>query len=43
MIKLSNVTKEYSRTIALDDVSLTLADKKIYCLRGETGQGKPPF
>lgn len=40
MIKLSNVTKEYSRTIALDDVSLTLADKKIYCLLGRNGAGK---
>jgi len=40
MIKLSNVTKEYSRTTALDDISLELNDKKIYCLLGRNGAGK---
>lgn len=40
MIKLSNVTKSYPRTTALDNISLTLTGKKIYCLLGRNGAGK---
>lgn len=40
MIKLVNVTKEYGRTTALDDISIELKNKKIYCLLGRNGAGK---
>lgn len=43
MIKFSNVTKEYSRTTALDDISLEINENKVYCLLGRNGAGKTTF
>lgn len=40
MISFEDVTKRYSRTIALNHLSLELEDHKIYCLLGCNGAGK---
>src|SRR5690625_4932036 len=39
-IELNNVSKRYRKTVALDKVSLTLAEPKIYGLLGRNGAGK---
>lgn len=39
-IKVSNVSKKYGNTIALDNISLTLEENKIYGLLGRNGAGK---
>ncbi len=43
MIKFSNVTKEYSRTVAINDINLEIKENKIYCLLGRNGAGKTTF
>ena len=43
MIKFSNVTKEYSSTVALNDINLEIIENKIYCLLGRNGAGKTTF
>ncbi|MDF2986628.1 MAG: transporter family protein [Eubacterium sp.] len=43
MIKFTNVTKEYSRATALDDINLEINENKIYCLLGRNGAGKTTF
>ena len=43
MIKLSNVTKNYGKTIAIDRMSLTFPEQGIYCLLGRNGAGKTTF
>lgn len=40
IIKISNITKNYGDTCALDNVSLTIEENKIYGLLGRNGQGK---
>jgi len=40
MIKLQNVTKRYRNSIAVDDISLSLDENKIFCLLGCNGAGK---
>ncbi|GHU61648.1 ABC transporter ATP-binding protein [Clostridia bacterium] len=40
MIELKNVTKEYGRTVALNDFSITIGQPGIYCLLGRNGAGK---
>lgn len=40
MIEFKNVTKNYSRAVALDDFSLRLENSGIYCLLGRNGAGK---
>lgn len=39
-IKVSNACKKYGETIALDDISLTIEENKIYGLLGRNGAGK---
>ncbi len=41
MIDLRNVTKRYGETVAIDNLSLGLHERKIYCLLGRNGAGKP--
>ncbi|MCL1917382.1 MAG: ABC transporter ATP-binding protein [Peptococcaceae bacterium] len=40
MIRVTNVTKKYARTTAIDRVSLSVSDSGIYCLLGRNGAGK---
>lgn len=40
MIDFSNVSKRYGSTKAIDNLTLQLADKDIYCLLGRNGAGK---
>jgi ABC-2 type transport system ATP-binding protein len=40
MIEFSGVTKNYGRTVALDDFSITIDRPGIYCLLGRNGAGK---
>jgi ABC-2 type transport system ATP-binding protein len=40
MIDLQNVNKRYGRTVAIDDLSLTIAENGIYVLLGRNGAGK---
>lgn len=40
MINLSDVTKKYGRTTAIDHMMLDIFDKGIYCLLGRNGAGK---
>jgi len=40
MIELSDVTKKYGKTTALDRVSLKIPEQGIYCLLGRNGAGK---
>ena len=40
MIELTNVTKKYGKTIAIDDLSLNIPENGIYCLLGRNGAGK---
>ena len=40
MIDFKNVTKRYGSTTAIDDLSLKITDKGIYCLLGRNGAGK---
>ncbi|MFC4556821.1 ABC transporter ATP-binding protein [Virgibacillus kekensis] len=42
-IEVKNVSKKYKDTIALDDVSFTLEEPKIYGLLGRNGAGKTTF
>ena len=39
-IKLSNVSKRYGDTFALDNISLTIESNKIYGILGRNGAGK---
>ena len=39
-IEVRSVTKRFGATLALDDVSLTLEEGKIYGLLGNNGAGK---
>lgn len=44
MIEFSNVTKKYgSRTVAINNMSLTISEYGIYCLLGKNGAGKTTF
>ncbi len=40
MIKFSNVTKRYGDCTAINNLTINLRDKKIYCLLGRNGAGK---
>lgn len=40
MIELTNVTKQYSNTAALKNISLKIDEPGIYCLLGRNGAGK---
>jgi len=40
MIDFNKVTKKYGSTIALDNISLRIAEPGIYCLLGRNGAGK---
>ncbi|WNS45192.1 ABC transporter ATP-binding protein [Paenibacillus sp. MMS20-IR301] len=40
MIEFRNVTKDYSRTVAFNDFSMTIEQPGIYCLLGRNGAGK---
>ena len=40
MIKISNLYKSYDDKVIFDDFSLTLDDKKVNCILGESGIGK---
>lgn len=40
MIEVKNLTKNYGSTLALDDVSLSFGDNRIYGLLGRNGAGK---
>src|SRR5690625_2500339 len=42
-IEVEELTKRYDQTVALKDVSFTLADPKIYGLLGRNGAGKTTF
>ena len=43
MIEFDHVTKRYGKTLALDDLSLSLSEPGIYCLLGRNGAGKTTF
>ena len=43
MIEFQSVTKRYSKTVALNALSLRLTEDKIYCLLGRNGAGKTTF
>jgi len=43
MIEFINVTKDYGKTRAIDDLSLRLPDQGISCLLGRNGAGKTTF
>lgn len=43
MIQLTNVTKKYGSTTAIDRLSLDIPDNGIYCLLGRNGAGKTTF
>lgn len=40
LIELSDVRKEFSGVVALNDISLTIRKGEIHCLAGENGSGK---
>ncbi|MCL2773396.1 MAG: ABC transporter ATP-binding protein [Oscillospiraceae bacterium] len=40
MIDLKNVTKNYGKTAAIDNITLNISDNGIYCLLGRNGAGK---
>ncbi|MCL1895693.1 MAG: ABC transporter ATP-binding protein [Clostridiales bacterium] len=40
MIELTDVTKRYGSTVAIDKMSLAIKDNGIYCLLGRNGAGK---
>jgi len=42
-IEINNLTKKYKQHLALDNVSFTLAEPKIYGLLGRNGAGKTTF
>lgn len=42
-IEVKNITKKYKQTIALDNISFTLEQPKIYGLLGRNGAGKTTF
>lgn len=42
-IEISNLTKKYKQHLALDQISFTLAEPKIYGLLGRNGAGKTTF
>jgi multiple sugar transport system ATP-binding protein len=39
-IKIENLRKEFGKTVAVDDVSLEIADKEFFILLGPSGSGK---
>jgi len=43
MIELSNVTKQYGKTTAIDNMNLNMPESGIYCLLGRNGAGKTTF
>lgn len=43
MIDFSDVTKRYGKTKAIDNLTLSIHEKKIYCLLGRNGAGKTTF
>lgn len=43
MIDFVNVTKKYSRTTAINRMTLTISENGIYCLLGKNGAGKTTF
>lgn len=42
-IEVKNLTKKYHKTVAVNDVSFTLSEPKIYGLLGRNGAGKTTF
>ena len=40
MIEIKNITKRYSKLIAVDDVSFSIKDKECFALLGLNGAGK---
>ena len=40
LLRCENLTKKYGRTVALDDISLTLESGRIVGLLGPNGSGK---
>ncbi|WP_330949679.1 ABC transporter ATP-binding protein [Virgibacillus sp. MG-45] len=42
-IEVKNLQKQYGKTLALDDISFTLEEPKIYGLLGRNGAGKTTF
>ena len=40
MVRLQDVTKNYPRTTALENITLDIKENKIYCLLGRNGAGK---
>lgn len=40
MIKLKNVSKQYGKSLAIDNISMNVEENKIYCLLGCNGAGK---
>jgi ABC-2 type transport system ATP-binding protein len=43
MIELQNVSKQYKRTLAIDDITLAIRENGIYSLLGRNGAGKTTF
>jgi ABC-2 type transport system ATP-binding protein len=43
MIKLKEVTKDYGKTVGIDDISIAVNKPGIYCLLGRNGAGKTTF
>jgi len=43
MIELKGVTKDYGKTVGIDDLSLAVDRPGIYCLLGRNGAGKTTF
>ena len=39
-IEIKNITKTYNKTLALDDLTLSLSKGKVYGLLGPNGSGK---
>jgi ABC-2 type transport system ATP-binding protein len=43
MIKFKNVTKQYGKTTAIDNIKLDISENGLYCLLGRNGAGKTTF
>lgn len=43
MIEFKSVTKDYGKTVALNDFSIAIEQEGIYCLLGRNGAGKTTF
>ena len=43
MIQSENLTKRFNNTLALDSLTTSIEDGKIYGLVGSNGAGNPPF